>query len=144
MNDRPARDPETIARTSSAADAAVLDPAVVESLRRLGDRSGRDVLRELTALFLSTADGQVAAAAELLDRSDLPGLARIAHALKGSAGVIGARRVAAASAALEQTCGHPERTVAGGSVDEARAALTRFVGELEEFRRAVAALGLTG
>ncbi len=137
MSDRPTRHP-----VGHAVEADVIDPAVVESLRRLGSRSGRDVLGELTALFLSTAEGQVATASELLDRSDLPELARIAHALKGSASVIGARRVSAAASALEHTCGSPERSVAGGSVAECRAALTRFVEELETFRGAVDALGI--
>jgi two-component system sensor histidine kinase EvgS len=135
VTDRPTRGPD--------AAEAVLDPAVVDSLRQLGERSGRDVLGDLTGLFLSTADAQVGVANELLDRADLPELARIAHSLKGSGGVIGARRLSAAAAALEQTCGRPDRSVAGGSVAESRAALARFVDELEVFRCAVAALDPT-
>jgi hypothetical protein len=50
VSDRPTREPD--------AAEAVLDPAVVDSLRQLGERSGRDVLGELTGLFLSTADSQ--------------------------------------------------------------------------------------
>jgi two-component system sensor histidine kinase EvgS len=151
MSDRPIRDPgRTVAGAPASSsptrgirsESDVLDPAVLDSLRRLGARSGRDVLGELTSLFLSTADAQVATAGELLDRADLPELARIAHALKGSGSVIGARRVSAAAVELEHTCGRPDRSHAGGSVAEAREALARFVEELEVFRRAVAALGL--
>ncbi len=136
-SDRPTRHP-----VGHAVEADAIDPAVVESLRRLGSRSGRDVLGELTALFLSTAESQVATASELLDRSDLPELARIAHALKGSASVIGARRVSAAGVGPRAHLRVPERPVAGGSVAECRAALTRLVEELEAFRGAVDALGI--
>jgi two-component system sensor histidine kinase EvgS len=136
VSERPTRQP------APSIEVDVIDPAVVDSLRRLGTRSGRDVLGELTALFLSTAEGQVATASELLDRADLPELARIAHALKGSASVIGARRVSAAASTLEHTCGSPERSVAGGSVAGSRVALARFIDELEAFRHAVVALGI--
>ena len=141
MSDRPTRQPAPAVEFGVEVD--VIDPAVVESLRRLGTRSGRDVLGELTALFLTTADAQVGTAGDLLDRADLPELARIAHALKGSASVIGARRVSAAASSLEHSCGSPERSRAGGSVAECRVALARFVDELDAFRQAVSALGIT-
>jgi HPt (histidine-containing phosphotransfer) domain-containing protein len=133
-------------RDGAGADALdgrpVLDPAVVDSLRRLGTRSGRDVLAELTTMFLATADSQVRAAADLLDRRDLAELARVAHALKGSSSVIGARRVAASALALEDSCGLTTRGIGSASVAAARAALARFVEELEHYRAAVADLGI--
>jgi HPt (histidine-containing phosphotransfer) domain-containing protein len=115
-------------------EGAPLDPAVADSLRRLGERSGRDVFGELTALFLSTADTQLDTAHELLARGNFGELARVAHALKGSSSVIGGRRVAAAAAALESTAvdAPPE-----GAEDCTRSALRRFAEELELFRRAV-------
>lgn len=109
---------------------------MVDSLCRLGARSGRDVLRELTDLFLSTADSQVRTAHELLDRVELPELARVAHALKGSASVIGGRRVSAAAAALESTCFAPDG--ASGGQEAVRAALAHFLCELELLRTAIA------
>jgi HPt (histidine-containing phosphotransfer) domain-containing protein len=112
-----------------------LDPAVVDSLRRLGARSGRDVLRELTDLFLTTADAQAEVARQLLGRFELPELARVAHALKGSASVIGGRQVAAAAAALEATCFAPDGT--SSSEESVRVALTRFLDELELLRTAI-------
>jgi HPt (histidine-containing phosphotransfer) domain-containing protein len=123
-----------------AAGEPAIDPAVVDSLRRLGDRSGRDVLGELTALFLHTADVQVAQAHELVARADLAELARVAHALKGSSSVIGGRRVASAAAALELAC-HPSDQ-SPGDVGCARVALQRFVSELEAFRSAVLGLDI--
>lgn len=129
---------------------APLDPAVVASLRRLGLRSGRNVLDELTGLFLTTADGQVHTAEQLLGRLGLPELARVAHALKGSASVIGGRRMAAAAAALETLClsaveraesaADSAAAVERGLEGSIRAALNAFRSELELFRRAVADL----
>lgn len=123
------------APTAAAAADAPIDPAVVDSLRRLGLRSGRDVLRELTDLFLSTADAQVATARQLLDCGNLAELARVAHALKGSGSVIGGRRVAAAAAALEVASAPHDGS--SGNLRYAREAFTSFLGELELFREAV-------
>jgi HPt (histidine-containing phosphotransfer) domain-containing protein len=112
-----------------------LDPAVVDSLRRLGVRSGRDVLAELTALFLSTADSQLEAAQQLVDRSGRDELARVAHSLKGSASVIGGRRMSAAASALEAVS-LSLADVPGADL-AVRRALDRFRDELELFRGAV-------
>jgi HPt (histidine-containing phosphotransfer) domain-containing protein len=131
----------TSARTSARAsgdsfEVAEIDPDVVASLRRLGERSGRDVLGELTGLFLDQADNQLATARQQLADGRLNELARTAHAMKGSGSVIGARRASAAAAALEVTVRSAE--TAGRLDDPAiTAALHRFVEELERFRGAV-------
>jgi HPt (histidine-containing phosphotransfer) domain-containing protein len=128
---------------------APIDPAVVESLRRLGERTGRDLFRELTTLFLSAADTQVGTARQLLARGDFAELARVAHGLKGSSSVIGGRRVAAAAAALESTVA-PGSAAPTGVVtsatdgDSVGAALRRCTDELELFRTAVRELSSTG
>lgn len=124
------------------ADTPVLDPAVLDSLRRLGERSGRDVLGELSGLYLSTATAQVRTAADLLRTRDLPELARIAHALKGSSSVIGARRAAASALALEDCCGLTASGLGGASVESARTALAVFADELERFRAELRRLGV--
>jgi HPt (histidine-containing phosphotransfer) domain-containing protein len=137
-------DPTAPAGATDRDDFPVVDGAVVDSLRRLGARSGRDVLAELTALFLTTSDAQVRAAEDLLTTRDLPELARVAHALKGSSSVIGARRVAASALALEDSCGLTARGVGSGSITQARQALARFVEELQRYRSALADLGIGG
>jgi HPt (histidine-containing phosphotransfer) domain-containing protein len=122
-------------RTSAAPGGAPpIDPAVVDSLRRLGQRSGRNVFAELTNLFLSTAETQVATAWALVGEGDYAQLARVAHSLKGSSSVIGGRRVAAAAADLEELAvGGADR-----SAEEAtRAALRHVIAELEQFRVAI-------
>lgn len=128
-------EPQVSTAADGAAAHAPLDPAVVDSLRRLGSRTGRDVLAELTDLFLTTADGQIATAQQLVREAELPELARVAHALKGSASVIGGRRVAAAAADLETTCLTGVGSAAGD--EAARTALDRCIAELEQLRSAV-------
>jgi HPt (histidine-containing phosphotransfer) domain-containing protein len=110
-----------------------LDLDVVASLRRLGARTGRDVLGELTSLYLTTAETQLETARRLLAAGDFGDLARTAHALKGSGSVIGGRRVSAAAAALEETALEADGT---GSPDDPRlgATLETFAAELERLR----------
>jgi HPt (histidine-containing phosphotransfer) domain-containing protein len=128
--------PEDLGDGAATAEHPAIDLDVVASLRRLGDRTGRDVLGELTTLFLSTAETQLATARQLLAAGDLPDLARTAHALKGSGSVIGGRRVAAAAAALETTVLAADR--AGDRTNpELPSALERFAEELERFRAAL-------
>ncbi|HSP36473.1 MAG TPA: Hpt domain-containing protein [Frankiaceae bacterium] len=130
---------ESSSPTSAArAPETPIDPDVIDSLRGLGQRSGRNVLAELTSLFLTTADGQVNAARALLARGDVGELARVAHSLKGSGSVIGARRIAAAAAALEVVCTDGDATP--GALSRARDGFTRVLAELELFRSAVGEL----
>lgn len=133
------RSPSSPAPVGPSTGTPVVDPAVVDSLRRLGERSGRDVLGELTELFSSTADAQILTAWEHLEAGDHAQLARVAHSLKGSSSVIGGRHVAAAAAELEELAtgspaGDPDREAA------TRAALTAVVAELERYRLAVEGL----
>jgi HPt (histidine-containing phosphotransfer) domain-containing protein len=116
-------------------DEAV-DPVVLDSLRRLGERSGRDVFGELSRLFLTTAAAHVATAVQLLAADDFDELAKVAHGLKGSSSVIGGRRVAAAASALEAAAlGRGSRTA-----ECARTALDQVLREMEVFRRAALTL----
>ncbi len=78
--------------------AASADPGV---LGELGAIAGRDVVREMVALFVSTsheAEARLRAAAGADDRA---ALAREAHSLRGSAGTVGADELAGACSQLE-------------------------------------------
>ncbi len=141
---RPAETPAGSGAHASPAPGAEapIDPAVVDSLRRLGQRSGRDVLGELTELFLTTAETQVDAAWDLLGQRNYGQLARVAHSLKGSSSVIGGRCVAAAAAELEELAlGCDDGRGDDPARDATRAALDHLVTELERFREAVEDLG---
>ncbi len=104
----------------------VLDLATFGAFRDVLDpHTLADIYRE----FLQTTATRVAALPGLRDREEL---ARLAHTLKGTAGMLGANRVAARAARLEQELelpGEPDlRTTAdelGEACAELRVALAR-------------------
>ena len=65
----------------------MLDPAAVDRLRRIG---GDKLLRAMLGSFLDNAAARMSAAAAAVAAGDGQGLADAAHALKSSAGNIGA------------------------------------------------------
>jgi HPt (histidine-containing phosphotransfer) domain-containing protein len=79
-----------------------LHPERLESLRRLGELAGRSLLREVVDLYLEEMPLRLERLREALHQSDGPALTLAAHSLKGSSDQIGAVRMAALSAALEQ------------------------------------------
>jgi CheY-like chemotaxis protein/HPt (histidine-containing phosphotransfer) domain-containing protein len=84
------------------AEVPPLDPARLESLRRLGEMTGQPLAREIVDNFLSETPRRLERMREALARGDAEELAFVAHSLKGSSGQIGALRVAALSGELEQ------------------------------------------
>lgn len=69
----------------------VLDMQVVEELMSLSDDGDPDLLLDLIQLFLEDGPGKVAAIEQGLANADFDQMERAAHALKGSAGNLGAR-----------------------------------------------------
>ena len=69
----------------------VLDMQVVEELMSLSDDGDPDLLLDLIQLFLEDGPGKVAAIEQGLAACDFDQMERAAHALKGSAGNLGAR-----------------------------------------------------
>ena len=82
----------------------VLDSAVVENLRELG---GSEMISELTEMFFEDTVSGLAALQAAVESSDAPTVERVAHTLKGSSGNMGARRMSAICAELEDAgaCG---------------------------------------
>jgi len=89
----------------------VLDPAALERLRKLG---GDKFAGDMIDLFLSYGGKQVAEARAAWQAGDLAGVAGAAHALKSSAGNVGAEQVRKLAAQAEQA--------AKGALNEAVAA----------------------
>ncbi len=82
----------------------VVDDVVVARLLTLRDqvaRPGEDVLGELLTLFERDSVVRIAAIRAALAAGDVEERRNAAHALKGSAGNVGARRVAALAARIE-------------------------------------------
>jgi two-component system, sensor histidine kinase and response regulator len=82
-------------------DMPALDRETLDRLHEMS-RPGSDLVAEVIAIFLHDAPERLAALRGSTDRGDASELARVAHALKGSAGQLGARRVQALSARLEE------------------------------------------
>jgi CheY-like chemotaxis protein/HPt (histidine-containing phosphotransfer) domain-containing protein len=71
-------------------------------LRAVQPRGGRDMVAELIAMFLEDTSPRLTALREALRRSDARAFTHAAHSLKGSCATIGAKRMAALCAVLEQ------------------------------------------
>jgi signal transduction histidine kinase/DNA-binding NarL/FixJ family response regulator/HPt (histidine-containing phosphotransfer) domain-containing protein len=109
----PAPTAETSAAGSMASseDGQAVDPATLDKLRTLGERSGRDVLGKVVAIFHSEAPNRLGRLHEASAKADREALAFTAHSLRGSSGTLGARRMADLCKLLESeaTTATPER-----------------------------------
>jgi two-component system, sensor histidine kinase and response regulator len=79
-----------------------LDRSVFAGLRELQDEGEPDILNELIELFLTDVPPQLAALREAVEAGDAHSVERIAHTLKGSCGSMGAVRMEAICAELEE------------------------------------------
>jgi signal transduction histidine kinase/ligand-binding sensor domain-containing protein/CheY-like chemotaxis protein/HPt (histidine-containing phosphotransfer) domain-containing protein len=125
---------------STAPDAAaspspdLLDPEQLDSLRRLGEVTGKPIVRDVVESFLEETPNRLQKMREALDRGDAEGLTFLAHSLKGSSAQLGALRVAAASAALEQQGKSAALEGAGGLLGDLEREVARVVPLLERER----------
>ena len=93
----------------------VLNAAQFDGLRRLAAAS-RDThfLRSLVDQYVDQAACQLAELRDAAERADAPALKALAHALKGTSATMGASRVAAACAALEEAAALGQAAERGG------------------------------
>jgi HPt (histidine-containing phosphotransfer) domain-containing protein len=83
------------------AEARVLDPSVVESLRQLTPSGEPDVLTEVLQMFLQEVPSRIGRLRNAWTSGDIQEVQRAAHSLKGSAGNIGAQRLLAVCRQLD-------------------------------------------
>ena len=115
---------------------AVLDPAVIDSLRQLTPPGEPDVLDEVLRMFLDEVPRRIDRLRAAWAAGDLAELHRAAHSLKGSAGNIGAHAMYAVCRQLD------ERGKAGdlAGTEQLVAALAEEFGKVEgEIRRLLGA-----
>jgi len=86
-----------------APPCGAVDQAALDDLRRLTDAGSPDMVAELIALFLQDAPAQLSAMRAALAAGDAAALRHAAHSLKGSSGYLGARRLMALCAEVEQS-----------------------------------------
>ena len=95
------------AASDSAAEPQLMDFARLEEFREFDD-AALTMTHQVTALFLADTPPRLQAIADALAAQDAPALAAAAHALKGSAGNVGA-------VALQREAGALESRARGGS-----------------------------
>ena len=85
-------------------EAPAGDPAALERLHRWG---GDALQRQLVDMFLARVPEQLALARDAAARADAPGVKQVAHALKSSAGQLGA-------VSMQRLCQEAERRAGAG------------------------------
>ena len=124
--------PESADGSSSSEDPLV--PGVLASLRELGDP---DFISELAQVFLDDSSSRLAALREAVEGDDASSVQRIAHTLKGSSGNMGATKMAAICADLQEAG-------ASGTLARVPELLGRLEEEFERARPALEARRITG
>ncbi len=115
---------------SAPAQAPVLDPDHLSSLRAMAEYSGQDLLPELTELFARDTPSQLAALERALAEGDASTLGQVAHTLKGTAGGLGATDAMT-------VCGRMEALAANGELDRAGTLLAEVRRQVERAGRAL-------
>jgi HPt (histidine-containing phosphotransfer) domain-containing protein len=114
----------------------VLDSAPLVELRALETRTGRGGRVDgLIQMFLDGLDGRATGIHQAVDAADARTLGRLAHALKGSCGTLGARRLAALAQELEH---------AGAAGDASPPGLAQLDTEVAALKAALAVTPLPG
>lgn len=108
----------------------VLDPATLDRLRQLNEEGEPDLVVEVLTLFLDDAPARVDAVANAFEAGSAADLRRAAHGLKGAAGNIGAQRLQAACARVEEHAGLDQVNQAGEDVASLRAEFDALTHEI--------------
>ncbi len=109
-----------------------LDRSVLAGLRGLQEEGEPDILGELIELFLTDVPPQLIALREAAQSGDARSVERIAHTLKGSCGNMGAVRMGAICAELEEMGRSGNLTTASGLVSRLEEELGRVRAAFEE------------
>jgi CheY-like chemotaxis protein len=92
----------TVVQELARRSASPIDREAIAKLRQVQREGEPDVVAEVASLFLSDAPTRIASLRRAIDAADAPALERTAHALRGSAGHLGARGMQALCASLEE------------------------------------------
>jgi signal transduction histidine kinase/HPt (histidine-containing phosphotransfer) domain-containing protein/ActR/RegA family two-component response regulator len=113
-----------------------LDPARLAGLRRLGESSGKPLLRTLVDTYVAETPRRLARMREAVVRADAADLTFVAHSLKGISAQIGVVRVAAISAEIERMGRDAELDGAAGLLVELEREVALALPLLERERQA--------
>jgi HPt (histidine-containing phosphotransfer) domain-containing protein len=93
-------------------DAVTLDRRVIAEFGRGADGSVPEFVVALIGQFIEEASGQVEQMRDAGQRADAPALKAIAHSLRGSSNMLGAKRLAALCEQIERGAGQPDFSTA--------------------------------
>jgi len=98
----------------------VLDPAIVADLRRAQDAFGNpEFIRQLVELFRTGTPGKLDRVRDALAAGDAATVGQVAHALTSNCGMLGASRMAAACARMEEAASRGDLASAAAAHQEA-------------------------
>ncbi|MEJ1227899.1 transporter substrate-binding domain-containing protein [Pseudomonas sp. CCNWLW56] len=119
------------ARAGGTESAAAIDDLDLSSLEELtgGDTAS---LRELLGTLLRSNTDDEARLVHLADRRDVPGLADLAHRVKGGARMIQAQHLIAACEALEDACRSADASSVASAVEDVRQAMEQLAQRLQD------------
>ena len=80
----------------------------LRSLRALESVAGPGLVRDVVEAFLDSVPQSLTALRDAAVRGDSAAVERLAHSLRGSCGIVGARRMAERAAAIERRAWSPE------------------------------------
>jgi signal transduction histidine kinase/DNA-binding response OmpR family regulator/HPt (histidine-containing phosphotransfer) domain-containing protein len=128
----PTQSPEPSAQRSERREDPVLDPTTLGELRKMRDGGVPDVFKDLLGLLRAEAPPLLETMRAAVAQENAQQLRQAAHSLKGAAGNLGGRRMAAVCAELE-SLGR------GGSTEGAAALLDQAEQEFQVLYAALAA-----
>ena len=115
-----------------------IDPAALERLRRMG---GDDFALKMTDLFVSYGAQKIGETRQALQAANPAGVATAVHAIKSSAGNVGAIEVQALAARIEQVALQSPADSLAALVQELEQSFARTKLELENRRQEMATKG---
>jgi HPt (histidine-containing phosphotransfer) domain-containing protein len=114
------------------AGGAVLDQAVLDKIRAVDRKTGRNVLSKVIGIYLAHTPGELETLGAAVAQQDAAAVAKLAHGLKSSNANLGAQMMAGLLKDLE----HRGRSE---SLDEAPTLLAQIEAEFERVRLALEA-----
>ena len=122
--------PQPTVVTGEAPDSPLTDEIDLSSLEQL-TRGDRASIKSLLGDLASSNDEDMARLLRLFTRNDLPGMADLAHRVKGGARIIKAGALISACENLEAACNGPDSLQLTDAVDGLQQAMERLAEQLE-------------
>jgi len=132
-----AEEADAITANLDATDATRVEPAVLHALREMSD-DGDEFVAHLITTFIADSEARIAMLRDAMAARDAHTFERAAHAIKGSSGNVGAVRMSALAARLQDVGKRGTLDTAGPVVEQLAVELAYARGRLQsEFGAAV-------